>query len=78
VVFIVKRFLEIIGVVDTVSFFAGIVYVLFYGSLPPLVSNAFNVMQTAVLVLLIVLGVPTMVIVVLIVQAQLQAPYGER
>jgi hypothetical protein len=74
----VKRFLEIIGVVDTVSFFGGIVYVLFHGSLPPLASDALNVAQTVSLVLLVVLGVPATVIVVLIVQAQLQAPYGER
>jgi hypothetical protein len=73
-----RRFLAAVGALESLSFLGGLLYVVINGSLPPSVSDAFTAMQTAALILLVILAAPAIVLVYLIVESQIQPPMSER
>jgi uncharacterized membrane protein SirB2 len=73
-----KRFLAAVALLDTVTFLAGLLYVVIAGELPRTVYDAWQAAQTAVLIILLILAVPAIIFFALIIQSQLEPPFGER
>lgn len=73
-----KRFLAAVALLDTVTFLAGLLYVVIAGELPQTAYDAWNAAQTAVLIILGILAIPALILLYLIIQSQVERPLEER
>ena len=69
-----RRVLGFFAVIDTLSFVAGVLYLILRGSLPATVAEAVNAMQIAALILLAILVLPASILAYLVIESQLQKP----
>lgn len=73
-----KRFLAAVALLDTVTFLAGILFVLINGELPQTVYDAWQGAQRAIAIILFILAIPAGVLLWLVIQSQLEPPFAER